>query len=445
MPAPRYKTIVERFAQAIRRGELVPGTQLPTHRNIAKREGIALATATKVYAELEAMGLVIGETGRGTFVRHSALPLGNGIDQSAVLAKMIDLNFNSGALPTQEQLLRTALAELSENEDLSALLHYQPHAGGERERAVIASHLTRRGLSAHPAQLLITSGAQHALAVVAMALFNPGDIVAVDALTYPGFKAVAELYRLELAPIPITKDGPDFNVLQDVLQRRQVKAIYCMPTLHNPLGWVLDLQQRQQLIALASESGALLLEDAAYAFLAADPPPPLAELAPQNTVYISGLSKNIATGMRLGFICAPPAVVGKLERAIRATTWNTPALITALCCRWIEDGTVDSLERQKRDDAIARQAMARSILCKQRWVSSSSAPFMWLELPTDIRADTLACELAAKGVSVSTASPFSCAAQTPQALRLALSSPSLEELEFALHKVADEMQNYRYL
>ncbi len=89
-------------------GRLPAGTRLPTHRQLAAREGIALVTATRVYAELEAMGLVSGEQGRGTFVRDIALPPGHGIDQQAVAADTVDLNFNYPSLPGQADLLRQA-------------------------------------------------------------------------------------------------------------------------------------------------------------------------------------------------------------------------------------------------------------------------------------------------------------------------------------------------
>ncbi|EGT5746750.1 GntR family transcriptional regulator, partial [Cronobacter dublinensis subsp. dublinensis] len=95
----RYKTLVDRYAAAIRGGELAAGAQLPTHRRLASEHHVSLATATRVYAELEAMGLVSGETGRGTFVRDIALPPGLGIDQHAVAADALDLSFNYPSLP----------------------------------------------------------------------------------------------------------------------------------------------------------------------------------------------------------------------------------------------------------------------------------------------------------------------------------------------------------
>ena len=163
MVVARYKVVVDAFASDIRAGRLSSGTRLPTHRELAAREGIALVTATRVYAELEAMGLVSGEQGRGTFVRDIALPPGHGIDQQSLAAGTIDLNFNYPSLPGQADTLRRALRELAASGDLEALLRYQPHRGRPRDTATVVRHLQQRGLAASAEQILIVSGAQHGL------------------------------------------------------------------------------------------------------------------------------------------------------------------------------------------------------------------------------------------------------------------------------------------
>ena len=103
------------------------------------------------------------------------------------------------------------------------------------------------------------------------------------------------------------------------------------------------------------EHGLLVIEDAAYAYLADDRRPRSPRWRPELTVYVSGLSKSVATGLRVGFVAAPIELVPAIERAIRATTWNTPSVMTAIACRWLDDGTVARLETQKRADA-RRQA-----------------------------------------------------------------------------------------
>lgn len=446
MTQARYQPLVDELATQIRTGRLPPGTRLPTHRQLAQRHGVALVTATRVYAELEAMGLVSGEVGRGTFVRENTLPRGLGIDQQAVAAGVVDLNFNYPSLPGQARLLSRALRELATGGDLEALLRYAPHGGRAHERACVARHLAQRGLAVAPDNVLVVDGAQHGLAVTAMALLKPGDVVAVDALTYPGFKVVAEMLHLELAPLPAAQTGTgagqgmDLDALERLCARRRVRAVYVMPTLHNPLGWVSGIGWRRQLAAIVRRHGLIAIEDAAYAFLEDRAPAPLATLVPEATVYVSCVSKSIATGLRFGFVAAPAAWVPQLERAIRATTWNTPAIVTSLACAWLEDGTVDRLEAEKRRDAAARQVIARRALAGLTLVAHPTSYFVWLVLPPEVRADRVAVALREDGISVSTAEPFSTSKPVPHALRLALGSVALDRLEAALQTVRQHVE-----
>jgi DNA-binding transcriptional MocR family regulator len=284
-------------------------------------------------------------------------------------------------------------------------------------------------------QVLVVSGAQHGLAVAMMALLKPGDVIAVDALTYSGFKVLAETLHLEIVAIPVTASGPDLEYLHSVCRKRPVRAVYSMPTLHNPLGWVMGMAQREQLVAIARQHNLMIIEDAAYAFLVEDAPTPVASLAPERTVYVGGLSKSVATGLRVGFVAAPVAWMKALERTIMATTWNVPGVMSAIAVAWIEDGTVAHLEAQKRQDARARQALAAQVLKGVAHTSHPSSYFLWLPLAEDARADQVAMALQREGVSVSTAEPFAVSAQVPHALRLALGSVDMPSLREALLKV----------
>jgi DNA-binding transcriptional MocR family regulator len=280
--------------------------------------------------------------------------------------------------------------------------------------------------------VLIVNGAQQGLAVTLMALLKPGDVIAADALTYSGFKVLAEALHLEVVAIPLTAHGPDLQALDKLCRQRSVRAVYSMPTLHNPLGWVMPIDQREQLVAIARRHDLTIIEDAAYAFLVENPPRPLIDLAPERTVYVSGLSKNIATGLRVGFIAAPVGMVPALERVIRATTWNTPGVMTAIACGWLDDGTVIELEEQKRNDAKARQKLAAELLKGLSWIGHPSSYFLWLPLPEDVRADQIVVELQQQQISVTTAEPFAVSAHVPHAIRLALGSVDMAVLRQAL-------------
>ncbi|ARQ68337.1 PLP-dependent aminotransferase family protein [Streptomyces marincola] len=440
MRQARYKAIVDELRASIRAGRLPPGTRLPTHRELAARHGIALATATRVYAELTAAGLVAGEPGRGTFVRDRS-----GYDGFEPLrvprgGRVADLSFNQPPAPGRSAGLRAALRGLAARGDIEALLAQHPPGGRAEDRAAVATYLLDRGIDVPPDGVLLTAGAQHGLDTALRARATPGDVVAVDELTYPGIRLSAETQGIELAPVPCGPGGTDPAALDALCRRRRVGAFYTMPTLHNPLGRVMGARDRERLVAVAREHDIALIEDGTYAFLVPDAPPALFSLAPERTTYVASLSKNLATGLRFGFLVTPAAHRARAIRVLRASTWGTPAVITALATAWLRDGTVARTERQRREEAGTRQRLARRVLGGLDYRAHPGAPFGWLVLPAGLRADRVAHTLADRGVLVSTAEAFAAGPHPPAALRLALASPPTQaSLEEALLLVREEV------
>ena len=170
----------------------------------------------------------------------------------------------------------------------------------------------------------------------------------------------------------------------------------------------------------------------------------MASYAPESTVYITGFSKNVATGLRVGTVVCPSRYRPEIERAIRATTWNTPSLVSSLICAWIEDGTVARFEAQKRQDARRRQGDAREVLGALPFVSHPDSYFVWLPLGEESRADRLAKTLMERHISVSTAEPFCVTANVPQAIRIALGSVPFDSLRAALNQVREAVEYEQY-
>lgn len=440
MRPPSYRAIVEEYVAAIRSGTLPAGTRLPTHRALARERRIALATATRVYAELAGMGLVVGEPGRGTFVR---VPSGyDGLEPSRVLpvARVADLSFNQPLADGQADLLRLALRRLATSGEAESLLRQDPPGGRTQHRAIVATYLLGRGIDTAPANVLLTSGTQQALDTVLRALTRPGDVLAVDALSYPGITLLAAAHGLDLAPVPVSGRGPDLDALDRLCRTRPVRAIYAIPTMHNPLGWVLDRDQRARLVAIARARDCVIVEDGTYAFLEAAPPPPLRALAPERTCYVAGLSKNVATGLRFGFAVVPDRHVQSVTRSLRVAAWGAPGVITALATGWIADGTVTRLEQARRQDALARQDIARAALAGLDVTAHPASYLIWLRLEPHQRPDHVASALAQEGILISTADAFATGSYRPRALRLALGTLPLDELEPALHRIRDTIE-----
>ncbi len=441
MKKPKYVRLADMLATAIQDGKLAPGTKLPTHRAFAEQAGVALATATNAYRELEKRGLIIGEAGRGTFVRDLGLPPTLGVQQTATDG-LVDLIFNMPGEAGDAEMLRAGLRQLAVAGDLEAMLRYQPHGGRAHERRIIARSLASILGPIDPECLLMTSGGQHGLATIVLGLLRRGEAVLADTLTYPGFKSIAALQGLELVPVEGPAGVMEPEELDQQCRDRKIRAVYLMPTVHNPLGAVMDEMTRLRIIEVARKHNLLIIEDAAYAFLEPDPPPSLFSLAPERTVYVGGFSKSIATGLRLGYVVSPAAHIERLLEAIRATTWNVPAIVSGLVTGWVEDSTLAKSEEARKQDGAERQQICRAVLDGSEVLGHRNAGFAWLPLEKGIRAEPVVTRLKELGVSASGAEPFATTVAVPQALRLAFGGVPIDELEGVFQKVRDAVEEF---
>ncbi len=273
----------------------------------------------RVYGELKRSGLIVGEKGRGVFVRDMAVPLMLGLEQHMeqnTADGMIDLVFNMPSNIADTDFLRSGLKRLAKTGDLDAMLRYQPHGGRTHERKIIAKYLKPSLGMIKPKNLLVTSGGQHGLAITIFGLFNRGDIVATDSLTYAGFKSIAALHGINLVTINYldnyTNASINFDMLEDNCRKNKLRAIYLMPNLHNPIGIVMDEATRHKITHIARRYNLLIIEDNAYGFLEANPPPSFISLIPDHTIHVDSFSKNIATGLRLGYLIAPNKYIDRL-------------------------------------------------------------------------------------------------------------------------------------
>jgi DNA-binding transcriptional MocR family regulator len=437
MPTSRYTAIVDRLTADIREGRLAPGTRLPTHRDLAREHGTALATATRVYAQLARAGLVVGEPGRGTFVRDQGGYGGLDGRRIAPAARIADLSFNQPLAADQAEQLREALRQLAATGDLQSLLMQHSPGGRFGDKAAVATYLLDRGIDVPPNNVVLTAGSQHGLENALRVLARPGSIIAVEELTYPGIKLIADDRALELAPFRSGPDGPDLDALADLCSRRRVAAIYAIPTLHNPLGYVMSREERTHLVEIARRHDCAIIEDGTYAFLEPHSAPTLFALAPERTLHVASLSKNLATGLRFGFVVTPDKYNARAKQAVRTSSWGTPSLLSALVTGWLADGTVTRLEKDRRSDARQRQQVAHRALAGLGYRAHPSSYYGWLSLPKHTRSDHIAHELANEGILVSTAEGFCVTGHPPNALRLALGTPTLTELAAALDRVRD--------
>lgn len=442
---PRYAAIVEAIAEDIELGRLKPGDQMPTHRDLASHIGVTTGTITRAYSEAARRGLLVGEIGRGTFVKGNLLDEGFSASSSDEDEGLVDLSLNIPPLPAGDplgQALTRTLSDLSARRGLSALLGYQPAAGADRHRAAGAEWVSRSGLEARPQQVLVCNGALHAMTVVFSTLCRPGETVFTESLTYPGMKNLANLLNLRLQGLPVDEEGLVPAAFDAACRRGAARVLYTIPTVQNPLGTVMPEGRRREIAAIAAAHDIAIVEDDVHSFMLPSPPPPLSSFAPENSYYILSTSKSIAGGMRVGYLVAPEKMVEPLATSLRATVWMAAPLMAEIASEWIKDGTADWLVEQKRAEAAARQELAARALEGLEFDAHPLSFHLWLHLPDPWRSNEFTAQLKRRGVLVTPSEAFVPGREeAPHAVRVCLGVPrSRAQLESALGVIRGVLQ-----
>ncbi|CAK0752446.1 PLP-dependent aminotransferase family protein [Azospirillaceae bacterium] len=433
---PRYRAIADALADDVAHGRLPIGSQLPTHRELAHRLKVTVGTITRAYAEAERRGLIGGEIGRGTFVRGHQDSLPTALADSTALAEPltptsgnsspIDFTICQPHATEVDRALAEAVATLGLSGRLADVLGYAPHLGLPRHRAAGAQWLIRRHrVTASADTTVITIGAQNGTTLALAAIARPGDVVLCEQLTYYGVKAIAALLGHKLEGVAIDEHGLIPQAFDAACRRVNPRALYLIPTIHNPTASVMPQERRTEIVAIARRHGVYLIEDDVFGYLAPDAPPPIQRIAPDITVFLSSLSKCIASGLRVGYAIAPPAVISRYEAAIRAFHYSSPALMAEIAAHWITSGQADSFADAHRQEALARQKLARDILPNHLLQGHNAGQHLWMNLPEPWRREDFTAEALRRGVAVTGADIFAVGrAGVPHAVRLSLCMPA---------------------
>ncbi|HYF89037.1 PLP-dependent aminotransferase family protein [Azospirillum sp.] len=435
---PVYLAIADAIADDVRSGRLAAGHRMPPQRTLADRLGLDLTTVSRAYGEARRRGLLDARVGQGTFISVQPGLAPNVQPPTTVrreAAPVIDMTMNQPPLLDAPELLdrvRQGLAQAMLRIDPQSLLRYPDTAtaaGGLEEDRAAGAHWLSRRLGAPDAGLdtsrvVVCPGTQSALLALLSMLTRPGDTVCTEALTYPGFRAIAGQLGLRVVGVAMDGDGLDPDALRAAVEAHAPKALYCTPTLHNPTTATLPADRRAAIAAIARDHGLPIIEDDIYGVLPQDAPPPIATLAPDLTFHVTGLAKCVAPGLRITYVAAPDARQAmRLAAAQRATMLGTPPIPAAVATRWIADGTADALLAAIRAEATVRQRMARDLLPSSAMTAHPEGFHLWLRLPPAWTRGEYAAHLRSRGIAAAVSDTFLTAGPAPEALRICLGAP----------------------
>jgi DNA-binding transcriptional MocR family regulator len=351
--------------------------------------------------------------------------------------------------------LQTAAAEAFAR-DGSDLLGY----GNERGPAALRGWLARRmdereGRAPTPDEIMITGGNSLAIDQVCTLLARPGDIVFVENPTYHLAVRILRDHPLELRPVPVDADGMRVDLLAEELAGlrragRQARMIYTVPTFHNPTGASLRLDRRQELIAVAAQHGALIIEDDVYRELAYDgaAPPSLWSMAPAGVLRLGSFAKSVAPGLRLGWMTGPAELIeriagGGLLDSGGGINHFTAMIMAHFCTVGSFDAQLERLRaayRERRDALTA--ALAEALPADVTVQFPGGGFFVWVELPEGGDAGELLARAEAQGVSYLPGGKFSIDGGGARALRLAYSLYEPDELRAGARSLGRAYRQY---
>ena len=466
--------LVDRVKAAIEAGELEPGIKLPPTRELAELAGVNHLTAARVYRKLAELGYVSASVGRGTFVRtlppassasHGddwqvyALPPDELTYSEQVLADTFSLAGRDdvislaigwpapGNYPTDA--LARITAEIFEEEGANAL-SYLPAQGLFDLREQIAARGRTFGYAEDADEVVITSGAQQAIALSAQATLEPGDVAVIESPTFIGMMTALRGTRARVIGVPVDENGFDVDALERLLARHEVKLVGLQTACQNPTGRNLSEERRARLAELAIERNFFILEDRVYAdmnfegrFVRS-----LRELAPGHVLYVNSLSKVVGGGLRTGWVAARGPVRERIATLKLDADFHSPTLIQHIAARWLATGAYERhvkktipFYRERRDALLA--SLERHLAGEYHVDPPTGGHHLWVTLARPLDERALYSEAARHGVTFTPGGAVTAERRSQTSFRLSFSLLDPAELDEGVRRLARAIREVR--
>jgi 2-aminoadipate transaminase len=360
-----------------------------------------------------------------------------------VLAQNRDIISFAPGYPAPETFLWQELSDIA-RELLSgtdgSVLQYGPTRGYRPLLDAIVGIMQHRDVSTSLDRLLVTTGSQQGLDLVARVLLDPGDVVLVELPTYTGAITAFRNVQAQMVGVRQEEDGVDLDHLDEVYEQltregRRVRLLYVVPNFQNPTGLLIGLEKRLRLLAWASRRNVLILEDDPYRELyfedstgEADVRPIRADDREGRVIYLSSFSKTLAPGFRVAWVDAPAPIAAKLEFAKQAEDLCTGGvdqrLVSEACRRGILDRQLPVLRahyQHKRDVMV--QALRQQFGGAVTWPEPRGGFFLWATLPAPLDASALVTRAVEHGVVYVAGEAFFVNGSGDDLIRLSFSAP----------------------
>ncbi|GAA1945649.1 PLP-dependent aminotransferase family protein [Kitasatospora viridis] len=325
------------------------------------------------------------------------------------------------------------------------VLQYSTTEGDPQLRAAVAARYTARGLATEPDDLLVTSGSQQGLGLLATALLEPGDTVLVEDPSYLAALQCFALAGARVLPVPTDEHGVDPAALVELVRAERPKLLYLVPNFQNPTGRTMPAERRRAVVEVAEREGLWVVEDDPYGELRyeGEAQPWLCGLpgAADRTVLLGSFSKVLAPGLRLGWLRAPAALLRACVIAKQATDLHTSTVDQAAAARYLADhdldahlATVTAAYRERRDALLA--GLPAALPAGSAWNRPTGGMFLWVRLPEGHDATECLRRAVTLDVAFVPGAPFYAGRADPATLRMSFVTHTPAEIGEGLGRLA---------
>ncbi|WP_271567334.1 aminotransferase-like domain-containing protein [Bradyrhizobium sp. CCBAU 11386] len=344
--------------------------------------------------------------------------------------------------PVVQRALTETFADLGRL-NIADAIRFPRFMGTVIDREVGAMWLSQRlGQKPSAERVLLTNGSQSAFAMLMARFVKPGGILLTEELTYPAIKPLSSLFAIELRAVSIDREGIDPASLEDACVELgdKARALYCMPTLHNPTSATMSEARRRDIARVARQYNLWLFEDDIYGILPEQAPPPLSLYAPERSWYILGLSKSLAAQLRVAYVVGPNSDISHdvFWPGVRTTNWMVAPLVAEVASNWLANGIGSEILQSVRAETLRRRALAASILPRTHQCPNEFNYHLWIDLPDAWQLDAFVKATLDAGVAVGSGASFAVNNQQgDRKFRIGLGvPPDQDELVRGLRAVA---------
>ncbi|MDE5445202.1 aminotransferase class I/II-fold pyridoxal phosphate-dependent enzyme [Bradyrhizobium sp. CSA207] len=336
--------------------------------------------------------------------------LSNVSEVAQASARLIDFGRN---FPPPSPLIRTAIQESFSylaKTDVAEAIRFPRFTGTAKDREAGANWLARRFEGTpDPDRIVLANGTQSILAMLLAYYVKPGGVLLTEALTYPAIKPLSQLLGVKLHGISIDAEGIEPGSLNQacIKLNGNARALYCMPTLHNPTSAIMTETRRQDIAKIARRYDLSIFEDDIYGVLPQKAPPPLSAYAPERSWYIMGLSKSLASQLRVAYVAGPSLL--KMQKVfwpgVRTTNWMVAPLIAEIATHWLATGLAAEILNSMRVEIQNRRNIAQQAFGMPFDIDPASY-HLWIKLPNGPNLNDFVEALKQRGVVVGAGDSF---------------------------------------